>query len=103
MPEFLHQFHPGERPALATSLDHWTDEDRAVWPRHTEYLRQATEDGIVVMAGMSQDWVGPTIIVLETDTEEEARRFMEADPFVAEGVFTATLHPFRLSLRRQDG
>jgi uncharacterized protein YciI len=60
----------------------------------------ATEDGIVIVAGRSPEGVGPAIVVFEAEHEEAARRLMEQDPFVFEGLFTATLHPFNAALIR---
>ena len=40
-------------------------------------------------------------MILEADSEEEARRFMENDPFVANGLMRARLHPYRAALVRR--
>jgi uncharacterized protein YciI len=98
--QFLYQFGPGPRSELATEPDAWTAEDEQVGAAHFARLAKATEDGIVILAGRSPDGVGPAIVIIEADSEEEARRFMEADPFVSEGLFTASLHPFRAALMR---
>lgn len=100
MPQFLYRFLPGERPGLAAGPEAWTAADEAVAARHFEYLQGAAADGIVVMAGRSQDWVGPAIVIIEVADEEAARAFVEADPFVASGLFDAALHPFRVALAR---
>lgn len=96
--QFIYHFLPGERADLATNPGAWTEEDMAVGTAHHERLKQATEDGIVILAGFSQDGIGPAIVIFEADSEEEARRFMEEDPFVSEGLFRAELHPFRAAL-----
>lgn len=98
--QFLYQFGPGPRADLATNPDAWTADDEQVGTAHFAYLTRATEDGIVILAGRSQDGVGPAIVILEADDEEDARRFMEQDPFIAEGLFTASLHPFNVALKR---
>jgi uncharacterized protein YciI len=54
----------------------------------------------VLLAGRSQDGVGPALVIVEADSEAEARRFMEADPFVANGLMRARLHPYRVALVR---
>ena len=99
--QFLYHFTPGNRPELATDPAAWTDADREVGAAHFAYLQRGAGRGVVVMAGRSQDGIGPAIVILETATEEEARRFMEADPFVAAGLFEASLHPFRVALSRE--
>ena len=55
----------------------------------------------MLLAGRSLDGKGPAIVILEAASEEEARRLMERDPFVASGLMRATLHPFRPALVRE--
>ncbi len=98
--QFLYRFLPGDRPELATNPEVWTDDDRRIGSEHFAYLEAGAARGVVVMAGRSQDGIGPAIVILETATESEARRFMEHDPFVANGLFGAALHPFRVALQR---
>lgn len=99
--QFLYRFTPGSRPELGESLDAWTDADKQIGEEHLAHLERGVADGIVVLAGRSQDWVGPAIVILEADSEAQARAFMEADPFVANGLFGAELHPFRIALERE--
>ena len=98
--EFIYAFDP-VRPELVTNPDAWTEEELRIAEEHFAYLKQATEEGIVLLAGRAQDGVGPAIVVFEADSEEEARRFMENDPFVAGGLMRASLHPFRAALVRK--
>ena len=98
--EFIYAFDP-VRPELVTDPDAWTEEELRIAKAHFAYLKQATEEGIVLLAGRAQDGVGPAIVVFEADSEEEARRFMENDPFVAGGLMRASLHPFRAALVRK--
>lgn len=101
--EFIYQFTPGPRPELATDPDAWTESEEAIAAAHFERLRAAAEDGRVILAGRSQDGVGPAIVIFRANSEEEAMRFMEEDPFVANGLFGARLHPFRAALvERRD-
>jgi uncharacterized protein YciI len=96
---YLYQFDP-VRPELVTDPDAWTEADVRIGEAHVDYLRRATEAGTVVLAGRSLDGVGPAIVILEAADEAAARAFMAADPFVAEGLMRARLHPFRLALQR---
>ena len=101
MPEqFLYTYLPGDRPELGQSAAAWTDADWEVYERHFDHLQRGAEAGTVILAGRSQDFVGPAIVILEVASEEEARSFMETDPFVAEGLFGASLHPFRTAVTR---
>lgn len=101
MPEqFLYRYVPGDRPELGRRADAWTEADWEVYERHHAHLLRGAAEGVVVLAGRSQDWVGPAIVIVEVDSEAEARRFMETDPFVAEGLFGAELHPFKTAVAR---
>jgi uncharacterized protein YciI len=96
--QFLYVFTPGERPTLGRDPSAWTESDGLIADRHFAHLEKGATDGIVLLAGRSQDWVGPAIVILEVDSEQQARSFMEEDPFVSSGLFGADLHPFRIAL-----
>lgn len=98
--QFLYVFTPGERPDLASDPGAWTDADSLIADQHFAHLEKGVADGIVLLAGRSQDWLGPAIVILEADSEEQARTFMAEDPFVSSGLFGARLHPFRIALGR---
>jgi len=97
--QFIYVFDP-VRPELVTDLDAWTEKDTRIAEEHFAYLKRATEDGIVILAGRSLNGVGPAVVIFEAASEEDARRFMDADPFVAGGLMRANLHPFRAALVR---
>ena len=96
--EFLYVFLPGDRPELNTDPSAWTEADERVGEEHYARLRAETEAGRVILAGRSQDGIGPAIVIFRAGSEDEARRFMDEDPFVVNGLFRATLHPFRAAL-----
>ncbi|MGD8397557.1 MAG: YciI family protein [Anaerolineae bacterium] len=98
--QFIYVFE-AVRPELITDPGAWTDEDIRIAEDHVDYLRRATEEGTVIMAGRSLDGKGPALVVFEADSLEDARRFMARDPFVAEGLMRANVHPFRAALLRQ--
>jgi uncharacterized protein YciI len=96
---FIYVFDP-VRPELVTHPDDWSVEDERIAEAHYAYLKQATEMGVVLLAGRSLDGEGPAIVIFEADSEAEACKFMENDPFVAGGLMRASLHPFRAALVR---
>ena len=96
--QFLYQFHPGDRPELSTDPSAWTEADDGISTKHNERLRDATEAGRVILAGRSQDGIGPAIVIFRAESENDARRFMEEDLFVSSGLLGASLHPFRAAL-----
>jgi uncharacterized protein YciI len=96
---FIYVFDP-VRPELVTNPDAWTAEEERIGEAHFAYLKQATTEGTVLLAGRSLDGIGPAVVILEATSEDEARRFMQNDPFVTGGLMRAALHPFRPSLVR---
>jgi uncharacterized protein YciI len=96
MPEYLYLTHPlrdgfFEQPTL---------EEDHIMEEHFQYLKQATEAGIVLLAGPCLDnTFGITVFLAGND--EAARAFMFNDPSVKKNVMMAELHPMRISLRGQ--
>jgi uncharacterized protein YciI len=61
-------------------------EDQPDWDAHAEFVDDLTERGIFVMGGPFSDWSG-SLTMLEGVGAVEARRILERDPFVRNGVF----------------
>lgn len=80
----------------------WTDRENAIVGRHFARLKSATDAGSVIFAGRTNEPLDATfgLVVFEAADAAAAKAFMDADPAVAEGVMTATLHPYVLALRR---
>jgi uncharacterized protein YciI len=57
-----------------------------VRPVHREYLTKLRDTGKLVISGPLTDH-GGALIVLETESKEEAAAIVDADPFVKSGVF----------------
>jgi uncharacterized protein YciI len=98
--QFIYHFDP-IRSELVTDPDAWTEEDLRVGEAHFAYLKGATEDGIVLLAGRSLDGVGPANVIFKAETEETAHEFMQNGPFVTGGLMQASLHPIRAALMRK--
>ena len=81
-------------------MDDATEAERESVGRHYDLLLRFLEEGRLVLAGPCTDGVGPGIVVFEAADEAEARRIMDEDPAVVDGVMTASLHPYRVSLLR---
>ena len=65
---------------------------------HFEYLRQATQAGVVLLAGPCLDDTFGLVVFAAAD-EAAAQAFMFNDPSVQANVMMAELHPFRVSLK----
>ena len=96
MPEYLYLIHPFRDGFFEQP----TPEEEAVMEEHFQYLKRATEDGIVLLAGPClDDTFG--LIVFRSEDEDAARAFMFNDPSVKKNVMLAELHPMRISLHSQ--
>jgi uncharacterized protein len=67
------------RPPRPTFIEDASPEEQDVMREHFAYLKSLLQDGKLILAGPSLD---PPfgIIVLEAETEDEARRLVAADP-----------------------
>lgn len=74
----------------------WTDADKAAIGRHVANFKAATASGQLMLAGRTLDPGDKTfgIAIFTAADEAAANAFMKSDPCVAEGIMTATLHPF---------
>jgi uncharacterized protein len=88
------------RPAFDERfLERATAREWAVFEEHGAWLEARFAAGEVSFAGRCFD--GPFgLIVLDAADERQARRLMEDDPSVRDGVQTAELHPFSTFLAR---
>lgn len=98
-PQFLYVLR------LVPRLHHeaaWQDADRQAVTAHFNRLKQATTDGLVLLAGRTDEPLARTfgLVVFEAADATAAEAFMRADPAVVAGVMTAELHPYRVALRR---
>ncbi|MGE0276636.1 MAG: YciI family protein [Nitrospiraceae bacterium] len=63
-------------------------------PAHIEHIERWSRKGRIVLAGPLTDHVG-SLIVIETDSREEAEQFAREDPYSLFGVFDRVeVHPF---------
>lgn len=78
----------------------WSDADRAVAQRHFEYVSHGFREGTFCFVGRSIEPSPIGVGVLEAADEDAARRVMENDPAVKEGIMTARLVPFKVIFSR---
>lgn len=96
MPEFIYLIHPFRQEFFENP----TPQEDAVMEAHYEYLKQATEQGVVLLAGPCLDETFG-IVVLTAESESAARAFMLNDPCVKSNVMMAELHPMKVSLLKK--
>jgi uncharacterized protein YciI len=85
------------KPPRADFAENATAEETVVIERHFEYLKNKLADGSLMLAGRTED-SSFGIAVIQANNEKEARKILDNDPAVKEGVFRAELKPFRLAL-----
>lgn len=93
MPEFIYLIHPLRHEFFENP----TPQEDAVMEEHFEYLKQATTQGMVLLAGPCLDETFG-VVVLNAESERTAREFMLNDPSVKNNVMMAELHPMKISL-----
>lgn len=89
------------RPARDTFPGDATPTELAVIGDHFEHMKRATEAGDAILVGRTQDERPLGLAVIEADDEAAARRFLEADPAVKGGIFSAELRPYQVALMRE--
>ncbi len=95
MKEYIYLIHPlrDEFFVSPTPL-----EDQLV-EAHYDYLKQATEQGTVVLAGPCLDETFG-VIIFRAENDAAAREFMLNDPSVKNNIMMAELHPMKISLMK---
>ncbi len=94
-PSFVYLLRP-VRPGFVETM---TPREEAVVEEHFAHLERLLAEGRLILAGPCLDGAFG-VVILEATSEGEATTLMRADPAVREGVMTAELHAFRVSLRR---
>ena len=71
---------------------------------HFNYLKQLTKDGVVILAGRTQnaDYSSFGIVLFNAETIQAAREIMLNDPAVKNNVFRAELFPYKMALFGPD-
>ena len=95
MPEYIYLIHPLRHEFF----DNPTPQEAAVMDAHYQYLKQATTEEVVLLAGPCLDETFG-LVVLTADSEAAARIFMLNDPAVKSNVMMAELHPMKVPLIR---
>ena len=96
MTEWIYFLHPPRDDFAATM----TEEERAAFAEHFEWLARLMADGVLIVAGPTGGRINTGICVFEAPDEAAARAIMDEDPAIAEGFATGELRPMRVSLLR---
>lgn len=78
----------------------WTPQDEAIVGEHFQALQKLQAGGLLILAGrtLAMDPDGMGLVIFNAGSEDEARRIMESDPAVKQGIMTARLFPYSVAL-----
>jgi uncharacterized protein YciI len=100
MAQWIYFLHPPRENFAATM----TDDERAVWQRHFEWLGELLTEGRLILAGPTGGAINTGIAIFEAADEESARQTVSQDPVTQAGFARGELRPFELGLLRgRDG
>ena len=76
----------------------WTEADNQAVGRHFAKLKQLQKDGKLILAGRTLVKESMGLVILEVESETEARKVMEDDDAVKAGIMSAEVLPFQTAL-----
>jgi|GEM_PF-636349 len=79
----------------------WTEADNQAVNRHFEKVQKLQAEGKLILAGRTLVKESMGVVIVEVETEAEARKIMEDDDAVKAGIMSAEVFPFQTALRRQ--
>jgi uncharacterized protein YciI len=99
--QYLYKIQPTRPEMLA---DGPTAEEQRVVSEHFQYLKGLTEAGTVLLAGrtLNTDSTSFGIVIFLAASEDEARKIMNDDPAVRQGVMRAELYPYSVALKTEN-
>ncbi len=76
-----------------------TVRESEILSRHAAYLDDLVRRGVGILYGRTrrEDPSDFGVVIFRAGSEEDARRIMEKDPAVKEGVMAAELYPYRIA------
>ena len=76
----------------------WTEADNKALGNHFAKLQQLQKDGKLIFAGRTLVKESMGVVILEVDSEAEAKAVMDADDAVKAGIMSAEVLPFQTAL-----
>ncbi len=101
MAQYLYKIQPVRPEMLTEGL---TEFEKKTMSDHFERLQELAARGVVILAGRTQnsDYSSFGIVIINADSEEEARRFMLEDPGVKNKVVRGELYPYKIALLKAE-
>ena len=100
MPDITHYLYRIQPVRLGMLTHGPTTEEAEIIALHFAYLKQLTEQGVIVLAGrtLNTDEKSFGIVIMQADSEETAHTVMQNDPAVKHQVMRAELYPYHIAL-----
>ena len=101
MPTYIYRIQPVRPEMLSTGPS--ADEAR-IAAEHFAYLQGLLEAGILVLAGrtLNTDYSAFGIAIFNARDDEHMRQLCAEDPGVAQKLFRAEWHPYRIALHAPE-
>ena len=87
-------------PAREAMPESPTDEEAAGAQAHFEHCTRLRDEGVLILAGRTQEAPFVGVLIFEAQSREDAQRIVREDPGVAGGFFNARVQPYRVVLAR---
>jgi len=102
MSEYLYRLRPKRIEMITVGP---TEEESSILAQHFAYLEKLVAENVVHIAGptLNRDARTFGIVIFTAPSEEWAGEIMQGDPAVQQGIMTAELFPFRVSLWSKKG
>jgi len=99
--QYLYKIVPVRPEMLTEGLNEF---EKKTMTDHFERLQSLMANGVVILAGRTQntDYSSFGIVIINADSEEEARRIMHEDPGVKNKVVRGELYPYKIALLNAD-
>lgn len=97
MPTYIYRIQP-VRPAMLA--DGPTEDEARITAEHFAYLQRLKDQGALLLAGrtLNSDYSAFGIAIFQARDDEHMRRLTLEDPGVAQKLFRAEWHLFRIAL-----
>ena len=97
MPNYIYLIHPLREEFFSNP----TKEENDIMQEHFNYLKAGIQSGKVILAGPClDDTFG--LVVFQAEDEVSANAFMMNDPSIRKNIMMAELHPFNVSIFRDQ-
>ena len=101
MPTYIYRIQP-VRPEMLSEGP--TAEETRVTGEHFNYLRRLMREGALILAGrtLNSDYSAFGIAIFNARDDEHMRQITAGDPGVAQKLFRAEWHPYRIALHAPE-